>query len=101
MSSVAARRAVQPSKDENTDNIRIKRNARRRRSYARRCRGRTILAIEADYHDTIRALLAASEAAVRAGLPPRLSEAESLDRGKVEAAVAEVVAEWVGIWLKK
>jgi hypothetical protein len=72
-----------------------------RRSYARRSRGRSVLAIEVAYDETIEALLIASEAAVRAGLPARLSEAESRNRRKVEAAVAEVIDEWVELRRKK
>ena len=56
--------------------------------------------IEVAYNDTIEALLRASEAAVKEGLPPRLSEADSLDRGKVGKALSEIVHEWVREWLK-
>jgi len=72
---------------------------RKRHSRARRDRGRSLLELDVSYERLIVALLNASDAAIRAGAPPRLSEIDSHDRTKVAAAAAEVLDEWSKSWL--
>jgi transposase len=72
---------------------------RKRRSRARRARGRSLIEIETNYDKLVTALLRASDAAVQAGAPPRLTEAGSYDRSAVAAAAAEVLEEWTKLWL--
>jgi hypothetical protein len=72
---------------------------RKRRSRALRARKRSLLTLDVAYEDLITALLNASDAAIRAGAPPRLTEIDSHDRGKVKVAAGEVLREWVMEWL--
>jgi hypothetical protein len=63
---------------------------RKRRQRLRAKNGRRILRVEIDYHPIIEALLVST----------RLTETEALDQHKIEAAAAELLAEWAGHWLK-
>jgi hypothetical protein len=66
--------------------------AQRQAAYKRRQRhGEAVLALRCEYFPLIEALLASS----------RLTEADALDRGQVESAVAEVVRDWIARWREK
>jgi hypothetical protein len=60
-----------------------------------------LLELDVAYEKLVVALLNASDAAIRAGALPRLSEVDSHDRTKVSAAAAEVLDEWSKSWLEK
>jgi hypothetical protein len=63
--------------------------ARRQRAYRQRAsKGEAVLRVSVHYFGVIDALIASS----------RLSEADALDRTKVEAALADILCEWARRW---
>lgn len=64
----------------------------RQRLYrARQRQGEAILQLRCEYFPLIEALLASG----------RIGEADALDRGRVESAIAEVVRDWIARWREK
>jgi hypothetical protein len=67
-------------------------HATRQRAYKTRQRhGEAVLALRCEYFPLVEALLASG----------RISEADALERGQVESAVAEVVRDWIARWHEK
>jgi hypothetical protein len=54
-----------------------------------------------DLDGLVIALLNASDAAIRAGAAPRLTEAESYDRDRIAAAAGEILREWQREWQRR
>lgn len=62
--------------------------ARQRRYRARTRQGHAMLRVKVQYHEVVAALLEST----------RLTEAEALDRKRVESAVSDVLRDWADKW---